>query len=139
MARWVHNYITKNAKEWEDEKMRRMEERRKNIEEWERKSRLEKIKTLKEKFKRPEKEIIREDEEMASLTENIERNWLEWRRNHDDENEINEKEKDSSARGVQDRKDTLPTESPEDEEGIMVLAKEETYPNGKDMEDIWKE
>ena len=138
MARWVHNYITKNAKEWEDEKMRRMEERRKNIEEWERKSRLEKIKTLKEKFKRPEKEIIREDEEMASLTENIERNWLEWRRNHDDENEINEKEKDSSARGVQDRKDTLPTESPEDEEGIMVLAKEETYPNGKDMEDIWK-
>ena len=139
MARWVHNYITKNAKEWEDEKMRRMEERRKNIEEWERKSRLEKIKTLKEKFKRPEKEIIREDEEMASLTENIERNWLEWRRNHDDENEINEKEKDSSARGVQDRKDALPTESPEDEEGIMVLAKEETYPNGKDMEDIWKE
>ena len=47
-----------------------------------------------------------------------------------------EGEGESSARGVQDRKDTLPTESIEDDEGLMVLAEEETHPKVRNNEDL---
>ena len=76
------------------------------------------------------------------------KNWNKEEREHHEENEERneefpdrknklqktEREGESSARGVQDRKDTLPTESIEDEEGLMVLAEEETHPNDKSPE-----
>ena len=51
MARWLHKYIEENNFHWEREKLKRLEERNKILEDWEKNSRLEKIKILKEKFK----------------------------------------------------------------------------------------
>ena len=84
MSKWVHKYIEENSKAWEKEKMKRMEERTLKIKEWEKKSRMEKIKLLKEKFqKRKEKKGVEEeeddDEDLNLIASRVERNWTEWR------------------------------------------------------------
>ena len=89
MAKWVHNFIAENFKEWEEERQRRIEEWREKIEQWEKKSRLEKIKTLKMKFvKRKEEDLSTrveekgsddEDEIIRKVAEETEKTWCKWR------------------------------------------------------------
>ena len=86
MARWVHGYIEENSGRWEKEKLKRLEERRKLLDEWERNSRREKIKILKEKFKKKREEQLTEAEkvdleekEILEETKRVEKCWVEWR------------------------------------------------------------
>ena len=96
MSKWVHAYIEENSKAWEKEKMRRMEERTLKIKEWEKKSRMEKIKLLREKFqKRQEVKVAVEegddDEDLNLIASRAEQNWTEWRDNTEAEVEEDEK------------------------------------------------
>ena len=52
MTKWVHGYIEENCKKWEMERFKRIEERNKKLDDWERNSRMERIKILKEKFRK---------------------------------------------------------------------------------------
>ena len=83
MARWLHKYIEENSKDWEREKLKRMEDRRKKIEEWEKHSRFEKIRILKEQRKSKligiETTEVEEDMELYNLAEATETNWGRWR------------------------------------------------------------
>ena len=92
-----------NNKKWEEDLTKFKETEYKELEMWDKLTRKEKIKGI-----------------MNNMEQNEQTN-----------NMVDEREEDFSARGVQDRKDTLPTKSLEDEEGLMVLAEEETHPNGK--------
>ena len=87
MAKWVHQYIRENTTKWEKEKMERLEGRRKLIEDWERKSRMEKILVLKEKWKNKAEKMdkaenveICEDVELNKIAEKEEKSWMVWRR-----------------------------------------------------------
>ena len=51
VARWLQKYIDENNFQWEREKLKILEDMNKILEDWERNSRLEKIRILKEKFK----------------------------------------------------------------------------------------
>ena len=51
VARWLQMYIDENNFQWEREKLKILEDMNKILEDWERNSRLEKIRILKEKFK----------------------------------------------------------------------------------------
>ena len=51
MARWCHEYITKNTPIWEEDAKRRQESREISLAEWEKKKRFEKINYLKNKAK----------------------------------------------------------------------------------------
>ena len=92
MAKWVHQFIKENTNKWEKEKIERLEERRKTLETWEKKSRLEKIATLKEKWRQKcsgpkvennsnEGKVKIDDEEFCKLVEDEEDKWLNWRDN----------------------------------------------------------
>ena len=75
--------------------MGREEERTQKIKEWEKKSRMEKIKMLKEKFqKRKEEKAVEEeedeDEELNLIASRAEKNWTEWRGNAEAEVEEGE-------------------------------------------------
>ena len=94
MTKWIHKPISENSKKWEDEKLRRVEERRILIEEWEKTSRLEKIKKIKEKLKLkkdkednkdPERE---EDDDLIDIATNMEGTWMNWRKTEPEEDEI---------------------------------------------------
>ena len=50
MFRWTTEYIEKNMKYWEYRRKLREQERQKTLDEWDKKNRIEKIRTLKEKY-----------------------------------------------------------------------------------------
>ena len=51
MTKWVHRYIEENSRRWEKERLERKEQEEKKLRDWEKKSRFEKIKLLREKLK----------------------------------------------------------------------------------------
>ena len=51
MSKWVHKYIEENNFKWEREKLLRLEERQKRLDDWDRNSRRRKVEILKEKFR----------------------------------------------------------------------------------------
>ena len=61
MAKWLYKYVEENNFKWEREKLRRMEERRQLLEDWDRNSRLRKIEILKKKFRRGSGDIREEE------------------------------------------------------------------------------
>ena len=63
MYRWVNEFIAENKLDWERTRKIREQERNEKILEWEKKSRLEKIKTLREKFwkKQDEKKAMEKE------------------------------------------------------------------------------
>ena len=99
MAKWIHTYIKENNVMWERERLERIEERRKKMEDWERKTRCEKIIILKEKFKenQREKEETEKgeeiDKELLEIAERGERNWTVWRKEKKEIDEGEETEK----------------------------------------------
>ena len=72
MYRWTIEYITENTDRWEKERKDREKERNDVIQEWDKKTRLEKVKTLKEKWL---KKTPKDEKE----TENKPENWSIWR------------------------------------------------------------
>ena len=116
MTRWLHSYIEENSSNWEKEKIRRIEERKERIEAWERNSRFEKIKVLKEKLKNKRKtedtEADLTGKEFIDETEKLEETWIKWRTDKNDD------EKD-------DEEDTLETDEPSPNEKDEVVNEEE--------------
>ena len=51
MYKWTVEYISENTERWENERKEREMERKETIQEWDKKNRLEKIRTLKEKWR----------------------------------------------------------------------------------------
>ena len=99
MTKWIHSYIKENSDNWEKEKIKRINKKNEEIANWERKTILEKIKTLKEKFsKKKEKEEKgdEEDSEMVTIIDKVETNWVRWRnaedRGEDETRLVEEKE-----------------------------------------------
>ena len=93
MTKWIHRYIKENTESWEKEKIDRINKKNEEIACWERKTRLEKIKTLKEKFRKKkeiEKEEGDEETEMVEIIDKVETNWVKWRKRDDREEDIGE-------------------------------------------------
>ena len=72
MYRWTIEYITENTDRWEKERKVREKERNDIMQEWDKKTRLEKVKTLKEKWL---KKKLKDEKEK----ENKPQNWSIWR------------------------------------------------------------
>ena len=51
LLRWTTEYIEKNSERWEKEALVREQEQKRKLQEWEKKSRFEKIHFLKEKLR----------------------------------------------------------------------------------------
>ena len=92
MLRWITQYIKENQDKWAEEKLEREKKDRKELEEWLRMKRFEKITKLKKKWQnKPEETTEREKE----LEEN--EKWSVWRKKttekDEKKSEIDEKEK----------------------------------------------
>ena len=119
--------------------MRRMEERSQKIKEWEKKSRIEKIKLLKEKFqKKQEGKVFEEegddDEDLNLIASRAEKNWTQWRGSAEAEME----EDGKIAKEVDNEEDL---EDGEDMDLMMNLMeyeekekKDEKVPDQEDLE-----
>ena len=99
MVKWIHNFIAENSKVWEEERLKRIENRRAKIEEWEKKSRFEKIAVLKKKFENRVKDVLlerktvceEEDDMLVRILEEEqekELTWNGWRRNKEEIEEV---------------------------------------------------
>jgi hypothetical protein len=79
MIRWVTDYIDINTDRWEKEKKERQEKERLVIADWERMSRLEKIRKIKEKEKmKNDKE--RKRDELTTTSKEKGKGWKTWRK-----------------------------------------------------------
>jgi hypothetical protein len=81
MLRWVTDFLKENGERWRDEGNEREEEAKKKLADWERRSRLEKIEILKEKYKlKPGIPIIdRQTEGQRERARRRGENWKMWR------------------------------------------------------------
>ena len=77
LAEMLSEYLTKNIEKWEEERLKRMKEEQKTIEEWEKLKRHKKIKRIKIEKKKTEKDKRIEKAEMKG------RNWKVWRETGD--------------------------------------------------------
>ena len=59
MMRWVTEFIEENSEKWEKERNIRLEKERKELLDWEKSSRFEKIKKLKEKWSKEKQETMK--------------------------------------------------------------------------------
>ena len=74
LLNWVTEHIAENSSKWEKEYELREVERKKTIEDWERKSRFEKIAHLKEKLRKKTVHPVRKEEEkLAPIFKNMQR------------------------------------------------------------------
>ena len=79
MYRWINEYIAENKQEWERTRKIREKERNEKILDWEKKSRHEKIKTLREKFwkRQEEKKLIQTEKKTPEKKQQEHTNWRE--------------------------------------------------------------
>ena len=99
MVKWIHNFIAENSKVWEEERLKRIENRRAKIEEWEKKSRFEKIALLKKKFENRREDVSSEGKTVGEEEDDIlvkileeeqdkEITWKGWRGNKEEIEEV---------------------------------------------------
>ena len=77
MYRWTVEYLAENTDRWEKERKDREKEKNDIIQEWDRKTRLEKVKTLKEKWRKKDQE--QEQVETKEIKEKNQTGWTIWR------------------------------------------------------------
>ena len=63
MMRWVTEFIEENSERWEKERNIRLEKERKELLDWEKSSRFEKIKKLKEKWSKEKQETMKKTQQ----------------------------------------------------------------------------
>ena len=81
MTKWITQFIKENQEKWDLEKIEKEKIERKNLEEWEKAKRFEKIKILKKKWGKKNVELDKENKEKEEETEKIgeEGKWKVWR------------------------------------------------------------
>ena len=77
LLRWTTEYIEKNSERWEKEALVREQEQKRKLQEWEKKSRFEKIHFLKEKL-RLERDGNK-DSQVKEKPQSPEKTWNIWR------------------------------------------------------------
>ena len=115
-------FIDTNTDNWERERKERHNEEKRRLDEWEKSSRFEKIKLIKEKEVNKKEELLERNKIVRK--ENIEKGkgWKKWR-----EKEENTGEKDIKTQKIDQ------TQAPETENGekvleVKILAKKTTPP-----------
>ena len=78
MVRWITTFIEKNGESWEKRKTERENMNKHLLEEWERNSRLQKIKILKEKIREKNNETNK-NKNMKNVAEEKSKSWKNWR------------------------------------------------------------
>ena len=97
MAKWIHSYISENTEIWRREREKRLLDNKKILEEWEKKSRLEKVKFLKEKFKNEKGEPSRiEEKKTKELEDDV--TWRRWRVGQKRKMELKESDKEQRVK-----------------------------------------
>ena len=69
MLRWVTQYIKENEEDWEKELNKKIEKERKELEDWDKAKRFEKIEILKKKWRSESKIQINESQQNLSISE----------------------------------------------------------------------
>ena len=70
MLRWITQYIKENEEEWEKQLNEKLEKERKELEEWNKSKRFEKIENLKKKWRKENNPSLENKVNGTSLTQN---------------------------------------------------------------------
>ena len=79
MAKWVTQFIKENQENWEKERIEKEKTERKNIEEWEKAKRMEKIQILQRKWRKKDKEDDAKEEKLVKESLCDGEKWKVWR------------------------------------------------------------
>ena len=79
MAKWVTQFIKENQENWEKERIEKEKTERKNIEEWEKAKRMEKIQILQRKWRKKDKEDDEKEEKLVKESLCDGEKWKVWR------------------------------------------------------------
>ena len=79
MAKWVTQFIKENQENWEKERIEKEKTERKNIEEWEKAKRMEKIQILQRKWRKKDEEDDAKEEKLDKESLCDGEKWKVWR------------------------------------------------------------
>ena len=89
MMEWLVEYINENQEKWEKERKEREEAERKEILEWEKAKRFEKIKILKRKWEKEREGLeVEEKENEKEINKTEKEKWTVWRKKGEDKHQI---------------------------------------------------
>ena len=132
MFRWTTEYIEKNMKYWEYRRKTREQERQKMLDEWDKKNRIEKIRTLKEKY------AVRTTVEKKETENNKDyENWREQKQNKEECTRNNDSRENNDQKTTTELpvfpifkklKKATEIKSPKNKENELVIGKHNNSP-----------